>query len=447
MSLHGTDEPYQPTKITGTNGASYILLNPEPLPPGTEGPTTFLGKGAFGTVSIAVTEDMVPLAVKKLTLDKTAPTYAATIAEIDKETQIMRHLGRPADLIVQDSDDPNKVEIYVIQPFIAGMELEKYFQQLNTRSAALGEDNVVGKLNILKEAINSWIATMEATQQLHAANIIHGDLHTGNVLYDPTSKQATIIDFGMSHQLEPGQEKSYTQEESPMHGFHRAPETRILEERREGHPPERVYDKSGDVYSLAIDFGVASDFSEHYAPDTAGKEVAQIFKLCKELSQAMELSGNSDPSRRISLEEGIARLKAIQGQLDVRIWQQQYVFPRAEIKQLAEQKMAVNSLQQQILAQQLPPNIKQEIKAFSKLIKQRWQEIHPSAAAQPTDAASSSPSHSPSSADSPLSRPSPVLPSMGTKRTISQRSPESSPPNSPEPSVSPPTTRPEKKRL
>lgn len=445
MSLHGTDEPYQPTKITGTDGASYILLDPKPLPPGTEGPTTFLGKGAFGTVSIAITEDMVPLAVKKLTLDKTAPNYAATIAEIEKETRIMRHLGRPADLIVQETTDPNKVEIYVIQPFIAGMELQKYFEQLNARNADLGDDNVIGKLNLLKEAITSWIATMEATQQLHAANVIHGDLHTGNVLYDPISKQATIIDFGMSHQLEPGQEKSYTTEESPMQGFHRAPETFELKERRDGHPPERVYDRSTDHFSLAIDFGVASDFSEHYAPDEAGKEIAQIFSLCKALSQEPILGGNGDPSQRISLEEGIARLKGIQSQIDVRIWQQQYVFPRAEIQQLAKQKMAVNSLQQQILAQQLPPNIKQEIKEFSKLIKKRWQEINP----PPTQPhASSSAQHSPS----PLARPSPVLPSQAThKRTLSQRSPESSPPNSPtistQPVESPPPKPRDKKRL
>ncbi len=444
MSLHGSDGSNDLTQITSpTTGAKYVLMSAEPLPLGTEGPTTFLGKGAFGTVSIAITEDMVPLAVKKLTLDKTAPNYAATIAEIDKETQIMRHLGRPADLIMQDTADPNKVEIYVIQPFIAGMELQKYFEQLVDKNAALKSTDTIGKLSLLKEAITSWIATMEATQQLHAANVIHGDLHPGNVLYDPISKQATIIDFGMSHQLEPGQEKSYVAEEAMVSNYHRAPETRTLEERRDGHPPERVYDKSTDVYSLAIDFGVTSDFSDAYAPDAAGKEVAQIFKLCKELSQASELGGNNDPSRRISLEEGIARLKAIQSQVDIRIWQQLYVFPRAEIQQLAEQKMAVNSLQQQILAQQLPPNIKQEIKAFSKLIKQRWQEVNPPVLTQ-SHASSSSPPPSP-----PLARPSPVLPSHSTKRTVSQRSPNISPTHSPAASAQPvesPSVKPRDKK-
>lgn len=374
--MMGDLESAKPFKtIKGADDQSFKLLPPEALPEGVEGPSAFLGKGAFGTVSIAFSNDAV-LAVKSLRLDKTSPKYHALIAEISKEISIMRHLGRNADLIIEESTDPNQANVFVVQPFISGMEVDDYFKNLNTAATTLAPDDVVGKLQLLKEAMTCWIACLRAAKQLHEKNVLHGDLHNGNILYDPNTNQATIIDFGMSHQLKPGKQAIFLTEESLIHNYHRAPETKELAVRRKGHPPERCYDKSSDVYSLAIDFGVSSEFTEYYAPDFAGKEVAQIMKVFKEMSQEKMIGGNGKAEQRASLEEAITRLVAIQAQIDIRILQKKvFNIPLQEIKTIAEKFDETNSLVRQFRENGLPPNIKEEIKALAKQIKGRRLEI------------------------------------------------------------------------
>lgn len=391
MSLDSPETNHFQTFQSKT-GQQYIVLAPQVLPKDVEGPTAFLGKGAFGTVSVAFLNDE-PLAVKMLKLNKSDPQYESTIAEISKEVAIMNQLGRTADVIIKEipnskeidetadiiiEEDPNniEVEVYVFQPFIPGMELTDYFKQLNQRSQSLGNENITGQLELLKEAIGCWIACLKATKQLHAAGVIHGDLHTGNILYDPTSQRATVIDFGMSHVLNADQNVVFVEEEAQIFNFHRAPETRELAVRREGYPPERVYDKSSDAYSLAIDFGVTSEFSDFYAPDFAGKEVAQLMKLFKELSQEPMIGGNGNAHERISIKECIKRLVAIQAQIDIRIFQKQiYSIPVDEMRARAKQHEESNGLAKQLLEQKLPANMQQEIKALAKRIKARRAEM------------------------------------------------------------------------
>lgn len=362
-------------KIQGQQGR-YFLLPAESLPKEVQGPTALLGKGAFGTVSIAINQQGTPLAAKALTLDKSSSEYPKLIAEIKKEIGIMQHLGRNADFIIQESPDSTKVQVYIIQPYIRGMEVDKYFKELDKRAKELPSDDVKGQMMILKDAINCWIACLQATKQLHKKGVIHGDLHNGNLLYDPSSLQATPIDFGMSHILQENEVAVYVAEEATVSNYHRAPETRELLPRREGQPPERKYDKSTDAYSLAIDFGVTSEFAEKYAPDFAGREVAQIMKLFKELSQEPILGGTGNPSDRLSIHKAINRLIAIRAQLDVRLVQKAiFTVPEQEIKEMARKHAESNNLNRQILEHQLPQNIKAEIKQLAKQIKARQLQL------------------------------------------------------------------------
>ncbi|MGE3318506.1 MAG: protein kinase [Candidatus Berkiella sp.] len=419
------------TKIQGQYG-QYTLLPAELLPKEVAGPTAFLGKGAFGTVSIAFNQDGVPLAVKTLTLDKSSSEYPKLIDEIKKEIRVMKHLERNADFIIQESPDSNKVQVYVIQPYIRGMEVEKYFKELDQRAKELPPDDVKGQLLILKDAMNCWIACLEATKELHKKRVIHGDLHNGNLLYDPSNIQATLIDFGMSHILQADEEAVYVEEEAIISNYHRAPETRLLAARRAGHPPERKYDVSTDAYSLAIDFGVTSEFTEKYAPDFAGREVAQIMKLFKELSQEPILGGNDKPTDRLSLNQAIERLSAIRAQLDIRLIQKSlFAIPEQEIKDIARKHAEANNLNRQILEHQLPVNIKAEIKQLAKKIKARQLQLlrdHQDLSAE-------------KSAVSNAFRPQAILPSEMARRDPSSKRgrPQSGEP--PSPTSEPETTR------
>ena len=56
----------EPEQITDSLGKKYTLLPKFPLPEGFEGPTGFLGKGAFGAVSVAYDSQFQPFAIKEI---------------------------------------------------------------------------------------------------------------------------------------------------------------------------------------------------------------------------------------------------------------------------------------------------------------------------------------------------------------------------------------------
>lgn len=53
----------------------------------------------------------------------------------------------------------------------------------------------------LKEFLSIAIATAEALGKIHEHNIIHKDINPSNIVFNPTTKQLKIIDFGISTHL------------------------------------------------------------------------------------------------------------------------------------------------------------------------------------------------------------------------------------------------------
>jgi serine/threonine protein kinase len=53
----------------------------------------------------------------------------------------------------------------------------------------------------LADFLQIAIETTEALAQIHAANIIHKDINPANIVFNPTTGQIKIIDFGISTQL------------------------------------------------------------------------------------------------------------------------------------------------------------------------------------------------------------------------------------------------------
>ncbi len=377
MKRSGPDaiEELELDTITSPAGKKYILIPAAPLEEGVQGPTAFIGKGSFGTITVALTSDGKALAAKLLTLDRRDSEYPALRAEIEKECEIMRHLGREADLIEVKSEDPSKVMLYVMQSYIAGKPLASYFTSLIEKSKTPEIiDNPGAKVLLLNEAITAFIATIEATQALHEKRVIHGDLHNGNVLYNPQTKSAKVIDFGMSYILSPGKDRVYDSSEVKITNMHRAPETVQFAQHRLGKK-ERMYDKSSDGFSLAIDFCVDFEFAEHLAPEIVNQEVVELMKIFKELSQAKELGGTGKMEDRIPLDLVLKRLRAIQDKLESRIIQEKLFEIKAPvIEEIADRFREINTFKRQAQKAGLPPDIKDKIRELAGEMRRRREQ-------------------------------------------------------------------------
>lgn len=87
---------------------------------------------------------------------------------------------------VNVSDNIYNDFIIIYISYINGKELEKYILDIETPSIYIS--------NILRD----YMYLLESIKKLQEKNIIHYDLHTGNILYDVDKKLPIIIDFGLS---------------------------------------------------------------------------------------------------------------------------------------------------------------------------------------------------------------------------------------------------------
>ena len=87
---------------------------------------------------------------------------------------------------VNVSDNIYNDFIIIYISYINGKELEKYLLDIETPSIYIS--------NILRD----YMYLLESIKKLQEKNIIHYDLHTGNILYDLDKKLPIIIDFGLS---------------------------------------------------------------------------------------------------------------------------------------------------------------------------------------------------------------------------------------------------------
>lgn len=97
-------------------------------------------------------------------------------------------------------------------------------------------------LKDIDERLNIALLVAENLKLLHDKNIIHGDLHPGNMIYNPDSdlKSLGIIDFGASRPIPEGSEFVFQGKGLNWESPHAAPEVT-----REGH-----FSKASDIYAL-----------------------------------------------------------------------------------------------------------------------------------------------------------------------------------------------------
>ncbi|HEY9875321.1 MAG TPA: AAA family ATPase [Candidatus Obscuribacterales bacterium] len=92
-----------------------------------------------------------------------------------------------------------------IQEVVKAYELQKYQNTLVMFLEDFGGESLKNlqqqRSFTLKEFLQIAIITTETLEKIHAANIIHKDINPSNIVFNPTTGQVKIIDFGISTQL------------------------------------------------------------------------------------------------------------------------------------------------------------------------------------------------------------------------------------------------------
>ncbi|MGB7895533.1 MAG: AAA family ATPase [Microcoleus sp.] len=148
------------------------------------------------------------IAVQKLLYESTNSLVYRAIREADHQPLILKLLKEsyptPQELlryrteyrITRELKEAGVVQVY---------DLQKYQNSLVIFVEDFGGESL--KILIqqrkfsLKEFLQIAIAATETLGQIHSANIIHKDINPSNIVFNPTTGQLKIIDFGISTQL------------------------------------------------------------------------------------------------------------------------------------------------------------------------------------------------------------------------------------------------------
>lgn len=155
------------------------------------GKSGILGKGTFGRVKLAqCLDDDTIIAVKIQKLHSaTHNDRKDQEQEIQKEENLLQALNQ----YIGSSERTNKhsdEKHYSFCEFMNGKSLHDYINSRNSLS--------------LKDKLLIILEVLEKTKELHNKDhIIHGDLSFNNILFDPITHKATIIDFGFGNKIDP----------------------------------------------------------------------------------------------------------------------------------------------------------------------------------------------------------------------------------------------------
>lgn len=76
---------------------------------------------------------------------------------------------------------------YLIMPYFQGKSIDELYQSNNAFSK--------------KEVLEMFIASAEALQAIHKKNLVHNDIHEGNLIYNAETNKATWVDYAFAVEL------------------------------------------------------------------------------------------------------------------------------------------------------------------------------------------------------------------------------------------------------
>ena len=265
-----------------------------------------LGEGKFGKVKLAQnieTGEWVSLKIQKVL------TYSETekeqqIQRIESEYDFQRDVGQFKGSQVRDLNAERFepfTKAYSVMKLIPAQELHKREDEIDTKLKDLFDvrykdtpeqwkKDMVDFMSFLTSVSHTTVKDLSG---LHEKNIIHRDLHTGNILV--TNKgEATIIDFGLALRLDPATKTTHAR----IGGRRDTISPEAFESKKQNK--DHLYSPKDDMWSLGICLGKIQLMSAiAYFGDDVGiprNEQHEILKMVFNLS-------NSDPAERPSSDE------------------------------------------------------------------------------------------------------------------------------------------------
>jgi uncharacterized protein YnzC (UPF0291/DUF896 family) len=138
---------------------------------------TFLGEGSFGKVKLAQSLESGKILAAKISSDD-----LENLESEENTIKIVQQYFGSLNRHIATSKPDHKY--YLVSDFVEGVSLKSFLSK--------------PEISYL-EKVEAVLKAFESTKKLHEDfKIIHGDLSFNNILYDPVTKKATIIDFGFA---------------------------------------------------------------------------------------------------------------------------------------------------------------------------------------------------------------------------------------------------------
>eukprot|EP01063_Lacrimia_lanifica_P012330 TRINITY_DN1893_c0_g9_i1.p1 TRINITY_DN1893_c0_g9~~TRINITY_DN1893_c0_g9_i1.p1 ORF type:complete len:325 (+),score=98.27 TRINITY_DN1893_c0_g9_i1:102-1076(+) len=173
-----------------------------------------IGKGSFGSVSLALHPDGSFMAVKTVKVEKVCDNASSEVKDFVKEVGIMdicRHKNIVRYLGSSFVENDNEFVLMIFQEYVTGGSASALCRQLQQQRKLSGNDGGAFVYGDFSEEVNGLpydplrVFSRHITEglvYLHSKNIAHRDLKGDNVLISYDTGIAKLADFGAAHFLQ-----------------------------------------------------------------------------------------------------------------------------------------------------------------------------------------------------------------------------------------------------
>lgn len=238
--------------IRADNGKLYALYR---------GKENLLGAGGFGQVKLG--QDLETGEWVAVKTQVSHGNYKDWKKNVRKEGELTQERNQQIAMAKRRTDEwwhrNKKAKSYSVQHIIKGQNIADY-QPKN-----------------FEEKLDMAMAVLKELKGLHESNILHLDIKPENMFYDPTTKKATIIDYGISLRIKPGAiaEPSIYSRGTTAY-YNRDIPTRVSQDKKY---IEKLFSKSHDVFAMAFSLlDIFTDYRRFLIKSKLGSAYDELFK-------------------------------------------------------------------------------------------------------------------------------------------------------------------------
>lgn len=249
-----------------------------------------LGEGSFGKVKMMQNQDVndpVIDAVKVLLTEQKKEHTTAT----DLKLAFGEHFSR--------TSKKGEEKFHLLMKFVHGKELYKFV-----------EEGDFEKLPPLRQ-LDVALLVLQAIKDLHAKGYLHVDIKATNMIYDPVANKLTLIDYGLSEEIDSKTGEVVTK--SSGSSRYLAPE--IYKKDSEGN---RTYNEATEAFAagrvLQELFGFGYKYKD-WKTQTVKPLLVSPFSGYQEIKELTDGLTQEDPAQRTLFNEAIDKLNTFREQV------------------------------------------------------------------------------------------------------------------------------------